>query len=80
MTRIPSRIVSPIVSRIATSFAVVGAPAVALAHPDHASGGDFGLLHFATDPFHVGITGAVVLLFLAGRSLLRRRAVGRRIR
>jgi hypothetical protein len=49
-------------------------PGVALAHPDHASGGHFGLVHFLTDPFHLGLTAAAVGLFLvARRQLLRRR-------
>ena len=53
-------------------------PAVAAAHPDHASGGDFGLLHFVSDPFHVGLAAAAALTALAlGRALRRRRALER---
>jgi hypothetical protein len=29
------------------------APIAAAAHPDHASGGDLGLVHYLTDPFHL---------------------------
>ena len=56
-------------------------PGVAAAHPDHASGGDFGLLHFVSDPFHVGLSAAALLLFVAARrSLQRWRAASRRSR
>lgn len=66
-------------TRILTILGVFLLPGIAAAHPDHASAGDFGLLHFATDPFHVGITAASVLVFVvARRSLLRRRVASRR--
>jgi hypothetical protein len=66
-------------TRISTMFAILLLPGVAAAHPNHLSGGDYGLLHFVTDPFHVGMTAAAVLLFLvARRSLTRRRALNRR--
>jgi len=66
-------------TRISTIFGVLLLPGVAAAHPNHLSGGDYGLLHFVTDPFHVGLTAAAVLLFVvARRSLLRRRALNRR--
>jgi len=50
-------------------------PSVAVAHPNHAGAGDFGVLHFVTDPFHVGLSGAAILLvFAARRAMLRQRA------
>lgn len=68
-------------ARIATALTIlIGvalAPGLAAAHPDHSSG-DFGLAHYLTDPFHVGLTVAGVVLFLAVRRLVvRRRAVER---
>lgn len=49
-------------------------PGVALAHPDHASSGGFGLVHFLTDPFHLGLTAVAVGLFVvARRHVLRQR-------
>ena len=39
----------------------------AAAHPEHATGDDFGLVHFVTDPLHVALSGAAILLFLAVR-------------
>ena len=62
-------------TRIVTMIGVSLLPAVALAHPDHASGGDFGLLHFVSDPFHLGLTGAALLTFLVVRRALRSRRV-----
>ena len=64
-------------ARIATALlltiGVALAPGLAAAHPDHASGG-FGIAHYMTDPFHLGLSVAGVLLFLAvGRSVRRRR-------
>ncbi len=56
-------------------------PGAAAAHPEHASGGDFGLVHFVTDPFHVVLTAAAVLLFLAVRRLhLQNRSMNRSAR
>ena len=53
-------------------------PGVAAAHPEHTSGGHFDLVHYLTDPFHVALAGAAVLVFLAvRRSLLGRRSVSR---
>ena len=68
-------------SKIAITVGALLLPGIAAAHPEHASGGDFGLLHYLTDPFHVAWTGAAVLLFLAARrSVLRLRSVDRRRR
>lgn len=65
-------------SKIAIIIAAILLPGAAAAHPDHASGGEFGLVHYLTDPFHVGLTVAAVLLFLvARRSMLRRHAFKR---
>ncbi len=68
-------------SKLAIAIGAVLIPAAAAAHPGHASGGDFGLAHFVTDPFHVALTAAAVLLFLAvRRSLLRHRSMSRTAR
>jgi hypothetical protein len=68
-------------TRIAITLGMVLLPGIAAAHVEHASGGDFGLVHYLTDPFHVALTGAAVLLFLAvRRSMLRVQAVDRRTR
>ena len=67
-------------TRLAISFATVLFPFAAAAHPDHASGGDFGIVHFLTDPFHVGLLASVVVLALAARRPLLWRAFLRRRR
>lgn len=60
---------------------VVLVPTVALAHPDHVSGGSFGLAHYLTQPFHVGLTGAAALFSLwAAQLILRKFSVSRRRR
>lgn len=62
-------------NKLLITIGAVLIPGGAAAHPQHASGGDFGLVHFVTDPFHVALTAAAVLLFLAVRwSLFRHRA------
>jgi hypothetical protein len=60
-------------TRIVTIIGVSLLPAVAIAHPDHASTGDFGLLHFVTDPFHLGLTDAALLTYVVARRALRLR-------
>ena len=68
-------------SKLAITIGAVLIPGVASAHPEHASGGDFDFVHFMTDPFHVALTAAAVLLFLAvRRSLLRSRSMNRSAR
>ena len=68
-------------SKLAITIGSVLIPGAASAHPGHASGGDFGLAHFVTDPFHVASTAAAVLLFLAlRRSLFRHRSMNRSAR
>ncbi len=68
-------------SRLVVTIGAVLIPSAAAAHPEHLSGGDFGLAHFVADPFHVALTVAAVLLFLAlRRSLLRSRPVSRWVR
>ena len=59
-------------SKLVITIGAVLIPGAAAAHPEHASGGDFGLVHFVTDPFHVALTAAAVLLFLALRRLFVR--------
>ena len=62
-------------TRIAITIGAILLPGVASAHPDHASGGDFGLVHYLTSPFHMGLTAiAVVLAFALGRMLFHRRS------
>jgi hypothetical protein len=59
-------------SKLAVTIGAVLIPGAASAHPEHASGGGFGLVHLVTDPFHVALTTAAVLLFLlVRRSLVR---------
>ena len=46
----------------------------ALAHPDHLSGGDYGLAHLLSDPFHLALAaGAVAFALWLRRAVLRRR-------
>jgi len=60
-------------TRIAIIVGAIVLPGLAVAHPEHHSGGDFGFLHFATDPFHVGLMVVAVLGLLAvRRSILHR--------
>ncbi len=68
-------------SKLAITIWALLIPGAAAAHPEHASGGGFGLAHFMTDPFHVALTAAAVLLFLAvRRSLLRSPSMGQSVR
>ena len=68
-------------SKLATTIGAVLVPGAAAAHPDHVSGGGLGLVHLVTDPFHLVLTAAAVLLFLAARgSLLRSRSMSRSAR
>ena len=61
-------------TKLATAVAAVLVPGAAIAHPGHASSGDFGIAHYLTDPIHVGILGAAALLIVAiRRSILQRR-------
>ncbi|MGH0035691.1 MAG: hypothetical protein ACQGVK_11765 [Myxococcota bacterium] len=65
-------------SKIVVLLGTVLLPGIAAAHPAHGSGGDFGVVHFLTDPFHVGLTAVAVLAFLAIRKrLFRLRSVDR---
>ena len=68
-------------SKLVITIGAVLIPGAAAAHPEHASGGSFGLVHFMTDPFHLALTAAAVLLFLAvRRSVLRSRSMKRSAR
>ncbi len=68
-------------SKLAITIGADRIPVAEAAHPGHASSGDFGLVHFVTDPFHVALTAAAVLLFLAvRRSLFRHRSMSRTAR
>ena len=65
--------------RLAITSWMVLVPTVALAHPDHVSGGSVGLAHYLTEPFHVGLTGtAVVFSLWAARLFLRKFSFSRR--
>ena len=67
--------------KLVITIGAVLIPGAAAAHAEHASGGDLGLVHLVTDPFHVVLTAAAVLLFLAvRRSLLRSRSMNRSAR
>jgi hypothetical protein len=68
-------------TRLLTIIGATLVPSVAAAHPDHASGGHFGISHYLADPFHVGVLGAAIVLFLAVRRVVvRRSAMNRRAR
>ncbi len=68
-------------SKLVITIGSVLVPGAAGAHPEHASSGDFGLVHFLTDPFHVALTaGAILLLLTVRRSLLRSRSMSRSAR
>ena len=62
-------------TRIAISTLALLLPSVALAHPEHASGGDFGLIHLLTDPFHVALAVGAGLAFVAMRKRALRSGV-----
>ncbi len=63
-------------TKIAILLGAILLPDIAGAHPDHASGGDFSMLHGLTDPFHVGLAAVAVLVFITvRRSVLRRHSV-----
>lgn len=74
--------------RIATALGLSALPGVSLAllpslaaaHPGHLTGGDVGILHFVTDPFHLVVSGAGVLLIVALRRGLRARRTAARSR
>ena len=62
-------------TKIATTLGAVLVPGIAAAHPEHFSGGAFGIVHYLTDPFHVGLVCvASFLVISAARSLRRHRA------
>ena len=66
-------------TRITTTIGAVLVPGLAAAHPDHTTGGDFGLAHFLTDPFHVALTcGTILLLAAVWRWARRSRAAVRK--
>ena len=63
-------------TRIAMMIGTFLIPAVAAAHPEHVSGGGYGLPHFLADPFHVGLMAATVLILIGiRRSMLRRQSL-----
>ncbi len=57
---------------LALAFTAFVVPGLAVAHPGHGAGVDSGLVHYLTEPLHVGL----VVLAL-GAALLARRAVRR---
>ena len=68
-------------SKIAITIGAFLVPGVAAAHPEHTSSWHFDVVHYLTDPFHVALTGAAVLLFLAVRwSVLRLHSLNHRRR
>ncbi len=60
-------------TKIAILIIALLLPSMAAAHPQHASGGDHGLVHFLTDPFHIALTAGAVLLFVAARRWTEKR-------
>lgn len=70
-------------TRIAIATAItlgtLGLPGTAAAHPDHFSGGSFGIAHYLTDPFHLTVTLAAASLYFALRRLVVRRRAAQRI-
>ena len=65
-------------SKIATAAGWILLPSLAAAHPEHGAGGDFGIGHFLTDPFHVGLAAGVIGLFLVVRRQRRLQSVRNR--
>ena len=62
-------------NKIAVTISGAVLPTVAFSHPEHASGGDLGVLHYVTDPFHIGLIAlSVVAVLMVRRSMLRRLA------
>ena len=60
-------------TKIALATPVLLIPSVAAAHPEHFSGGSYGLAHFLSDPFHLAFLLAGTLVGLATWRVLRRR-------
>jgi hypothetical protein len=65
-------------TKIQLAIAVLLAPGVAAAHPDHGSSAGLGIVHLLTDPFHLSLVGGAVLLFFAARRNLLRYQPARR--
>ena len=65
-------------ARVMSLVSVLAVPGVAQAHPQHGAGDSLGLVHFISDPFHLGLTLVAVLSAVALRTfVLRRRAASR---
>ena len=65
-------------TEIASMIGVILLPGVAVVHPDHIYGEDFGFHHYLTDPFHVGLMAIAVLFFLmVCGSIIRRHSLNR---
>ncbi len=64
-------------SKLAIAIGAILIPGVAAAHPEHASGGNFGLVHYLSDPFHVALFGAATLLVVVVRRSLFQRSLVR---
>lgn len=58
---------------LAIAIGAILIPGAAAAHLEAAGHGNGDLLHYLTDPSHVGLTGAAVLLALVIRRVHQRR-------
>ena len=59
--------------KLAIAIGAILIPGVAAAHPEHASAGNFGFAHYLSEPFHVALAGAAILLIVVVRRLLLER-------
>ena len=59
--------------KYAIAFTTLLVPGAASAHPNHVAGDDFGIVHYLTDPFHIALTVAAVLLAFSARRLVQQR-------
>lgn len=62
---------------LAIAIGAILIPGAAAAHLEPGAHGHLDLLHYLTDPSHVGLTGAAVLLALVIRRVRQRRQLVR---
>ncbi len=59
---------------LALVLTAIVVPGLAVAHPGHGAGVDSGLVHYLTDPLHVGLVVLVLGAALLVRRVVRRQA------
>lgn len=59
----------------AITIGAILVPGIAAAHPQHAPGEGSGLVHYLTDPFHLGLAVVATVLVVAARRLVLQRRV-----